>query len=356
MRIPQKQKSLAAETYQVLRESIEQGVWGKNLPGERVLCSQYLISRPTLRKALNRLETEGFIGNAHGRHRVILFKQNSRRKQRKERAVIGLLSPLSAKDMIGTTSRKVAAISNLIFQKQMDFKLVVKPKCYNKSPHRSLKALVEEHPCDCWILQQTNQEMQQWFESNRIHAIVSGTRFEGTNLPFVDLDNKAICRHAVGLLLGRGRHHLCFVRHDRKLPGDQLSESGFLDATRNSEATHSILTHNNDMKMLRIKLEERIAANPKLDAFLANDPTAAFCILTHLLRMGFKIPEDFAIVSRIEARYFHFTSPTMAYYTRPHEAMAKRLADLAIKLSQHETLVRRDHFLIPDFIPGESLG
>jgi DNA-binding FadR family transcriptional regulator len=75
MNIPQK-RSLVAETRNVIQEAIQTGIWKDNLPGERLLCERFQVSRPTLRQALKQLENDGTLSNQHGHRRKIAVKAN----------------------------------------------------------------------------------------------------------------------------------------------------------------------------------------------------------------------------------------------------------------------------------------
>lgn len=65
-----------------LRHSIENGTFdaGQKLPSERTLCSQFGISRISLREALRALSQEGYISIQSGRGAYILSSQDRRRK------------------------------------------------------------------------------------------------------------------------------------------------------------------------------------------------------------------------------------------------------------------------------------
>lgn len=53
----------------ILRQKIEQGEWAPRtpIPSERVLETQYNVSRPTIRQAIDYLERQGFLYREHGR-------------------------------------------------------------------------------------------------------------------------------------------------------------------------------------------------------------------------------------------------------------------------------------------------
>jgi DNA-binding LacI/PurR family transcriptional regulator len=54
------------------------------------------------------------------------------------------------------------------------------------------------------------------------------------NLPFRDLDHRAICRHAAGILLGLGHRKLALVMQKSRRAGDLESEAGFLEGVKQS--------------------------------------------------------------------------------------------------------------------------
>ncbi len=62
--------------YETLRKHIEQGVYseGDILPSENELCAVHLVTRPTIRKALDILTNEGFIKKQQGRGSVVQKK------------------------------------------------------------------------------------------------------------------------------------------------------------------------------------------------------------------------------------------------------------------------------------------
>lgn len=57
--------------------------------------------------------------------------------------------------------------------------------------------------------------------------MVLGSPFEGVPLPFVDIDRRAICRHAVGVLARLRHRRICYFSRTTDAAGDFLSEQGF---------------------------------------------------------------------------------------------------------------------------------
>ena len=61
--------SLIVQAVRWLRQARADQVWQEHLPGERELCAQVGVSRPTLRLALEQIERDGLVEVTHGRRR-----------------------------------------------------------------------------------------------------------------------------------------------------------------------------------------------------------------------------------------------------------------------------------------------
>ena len=198
--------------------------------------------------------------------------------------------------------------------------------------------------------------MQSWFQKNQIPAVITGTRHEGIDLPYVDLDNEAVCRHAVGLLIARKRKSICFLTGSNPLPGDLLSETGFMQGIKSrQEVRGRIARCALTQSAISKKLDAIFESTFKPDAFFVDQTCQAFCALTYLLKKGYRIPEDFPIICRTESLELQFTQPSIAHYSRNTEELAKRTSELAIKLARGESVENKGTLIIPDFVSGQSL-
>ena len=72
-------QNLVESAVQVLISRLDSGRWVGFLPGERALCEELQISRPTLRKALEVLEREGRVEVTQGRRRCITGGQANKK-------------------------------------------------------------------------------------------------------------------------------------------------------------------------------------------------------------------------------------------------------------------------------------
>ena len=308
-----------------------------------------------MRQALKQLELEGVISNKQGQRRRILGQTSGNGKSI-EKPVIGFLCPTSTQEMFGHTSRKIAAIEYHIHQMDIGFELLVRPGCYTKTPAKALATLIEDTQIRYWILQSTNLQVQKWFQENNIPAVITGTRFDGIDLPFVDLDNAAVCRHAVGLLLAKKRNTLCYLSISDPLPGDLKSETGFMEGIKRGNGIRGKIARTNGTpdricSKMDIILESRFPP----DALLVDKASHVYSVASHLLGKGYRIPEDIAIICRTESHDFRYLRPSIAHYSTSTEELAKKTAEQAIKLVNGDKIESGGILIIPEFEPGRSL-
>lgn len=354
MKIPLR-RSLVTETYLVLRDIIESGEWQHTLPGERSLCSRFQISRPTLRKALSQLEKDGLLATSKGQRRRIQVPAKPLARRRTN-FKIGFLSPVSPRQWEGHTHLKVAEIEYLIHQRQIEFSIVIRPGCYSHSPDKALRNVIQETQADSWIVQHTNREMQAFLEKERIRAVVTGTRHRGIQLPFVDLDNEAVCRHAVGLLAAKGRRHIHYLTNKSDYAGDLLSEAGFLKALESlPEVKGRIVRHNGTRDAIHQKLKSMLSSRQRPDGLIVDKASHAFAVHSFLTSHHVDIPGEIALLCRTDSNNLDALTPSVARYSRNTPELAKRTAELAIRLADGQPPDPKGVLIIPDLIPGESL-
>jgi DNA-binding GntR family transcriptional regulator len=122
-----KELPLHKKVYEQLRKHITEGIYseGDLLPSENELCSIHIATRPTIRKALDRLANEGFIIKQQGKGSIVKAAPKG----------IGILS------ISGTTSA--------IGSENLETRIIVKPEIrnWNKAFSFEISALEKEMGC-----------------------------------------------------------------------------------------------------------------------------------------------------------------------------------------------------------------
>lgn len=118
---------LHRKVYEQLRKHIKEGVYAKGdlLPSENELCSLHNSTRPTIRKALDRLATEGFILKQQGKGSIVKGAPTG----------VGILS--------------ISGISSAIGDKNLITKTILKPelRSWNKAFSFEITELEKEVGC-----------------------------------------------------------------------------------------------------------------------------------------------------------------------------------------------------------------
>ena len=216
--------SLVAETARVLRQGIESGMWRGHLPGERVLCAQWQVSRPTLRAAMEILQREKLVAVAHGCRTKLLTPPPAKSPGT---LTVGLLSPEPLHAMPPFAMLWVDELRGQLATEGHLLQITVGRAGFGrKNPARALESLVAGTPVAVWVLYQATEAMQRWFSDHDVPCVVVGSSFPGAELPAVDRDYPAACRHAVGVFSGRGHKRVALVIRREQLWGDIESERG----------------------------------------------------------------------------------------------------------------------------------
>lgn len=353
--IPQR-NSLVGETVRLLREAIAMGKWQDVLPGERRLCVEWRISRPTLRAALSTLAAEGLVTLAQGKATRVHIPDGLSGKSTEEAAslTIALLSPDPLHAMppfvllwLDELRGQLAAAGHLL---QVH---VGKSWYRGRNPDRALAALASQTAAAGWVLYRSTEGMQRWFEHRQVPCVIVGTPFANIRLPSVDRDYRAVCRHAAGALVARGRLRLALLIQEPKFAGDRESEAGFAEGLKAaSKATVSgfIQRHDGSREGILRALEALLSSRMRPTALIIARSACALTACTALQQRGIRIPQDMAVICRDDDLYLDEIVPSISRYSVPPSIFAKKIFRLMFQPAAKE-----DIKVMPEFLKRESL-
>lgn len=354
IQIPQR-ISLTAQTANVLRDQLLAGVWPAVLPGEHELCGRLHVSRVTLRAALAQLQREGLIKASQGRRREVANVSPPRPAPAS--TVVALLTPVPLEAMQRFALYWIDDLREHLAEAGYHLEIQENRTCFVPRPAAALAALAERVRPAGWVLYHSTARMQQWFSERALPCVISGSRHPGVQLPAVDLDYRAACRHAVGLMLAKGHRRLAFLNHDSGLAGDRESEDGFLEAARAGKSVEArLLRHNGSLGGICREVDSMLAQKPRATALLVSKPQHLLTVLGHLARRGLRVPEELSLVSRDDESFLQHVLPTIARYSASPAMMARKVSRLVLEMVRGGTVRPRDHRLMPEFTSGESLA
>ena len=199
--------------------------------------------------------------------------------------------------------------------------------------------------------------MQRWFSKNEIPCIVAGSTYAGLELPFRDLDHRAMCRHAAGVLLGLGHRRLVMLTQKSRRAGDLESETGFLEGvkqSRHSDAEAAVIYHQATVVSVAHAVRRILELQPRPTALLVVHPHYYLAAASRLAQAGVRIPQDMSLISRDDDPFLAFVVPLPArYVVSPHQ-LAKNLLRPVLELLDGNAVTQRAARIMPEFIRGES--
>ena len=352
-----KRITLSAQTAAAIRKAIADGVWKKNLPGERRLCEYFQVSRPTVRTALHILVKEGLIEVHHGRrNRVLRAHAGSAAAPGR---LVGVVAQEPLAQMTQNANQGVSELRAHLAEQGFATEIVVCAPGSGRNQLRSLEAFVRNNPVFCCVLITVSREVQQWFAERTLPALVVGSCHAGIVLPSLDIDFRAVCRHAAGTFLRRGHRHIAFIVQDSGFAGDLASEQGFREGARRhgaaDEARVTIVRHHGTARSIAAKLDPLFESSDPPTGLLIARPWAVFAVMIHLLRQGHAVPEAVSLISRDQDDLFVSVEPPIAHYRLEPGSFVHRLSRLMMNFVHREYLAPEQHLLTPKLASGATV-
>lgn len=355
--LPQR-NSLVSQTASILRQEIAAGAWHDWLPGERTLCEMLQVSRNTLRAALAQLKKDGVIKSAHGAGNQIIAGR-TRAKPLPKSWDVAVLTPEPLTQLRPSQTLWIDELRAMLSERGSRLRVIHGHQYFRANPGPRLQDLVKRSPHGCWVLTLSNEKVQSWFAKNRVPCVVAGSIHPGIDLPFRDLDHRAMCRHAAGVLLGLGHRKIALVTHRSRRAGDVASEVGFLEGVTQSphrDAEGVVLVHEQTAPgVCNLVRRLREQQHPPT-ALLVVNPYYYLTVTSRLAQIGARVPQDVSVISRDEDPFLSFIVPEPARYVVSPHVMAKALLRPVLELLNGEVVTQRANRIMPKFIRGGSIA
>ncbi|MSU24534.1 MAG: LacI family transcriptional regulator [Opitutus sp.] len=355
--LPQRH-SLVGQAVVCLNTAIAAGQWREWLPAERTLCDMLQVSRSTLRRALAQLSRDLVIRAEHGEgNRILRSVPPTHRPLRSHD--VALLVPEPLEHLRPTQTLWIDELRAMLGERGCQLHVMHGQQYFRARPGAALDRLVRQHPHGCWILMRANAACQLWFTQRKLPCLVAGSCHAGVDLPSRDLDHRAACRHAAGVLLGLGHRNLAIFAERTRFAGDIESEAGFLEAvnrSRRPDAKALICPYNPTTAGIMKTLRQIMSQRDRPTALVVPNAFHYLTVLTGLAQMGWRVPEQVSLISRDEDLFLSFLVPEPArYVTSPHE-FARALLLPVIELLEGAAVGKRASLLMPKFVRGASIG
>ena len=348
--------NLVEECIRVIRLRLQAGEWAKGFPGERTLAEKLDVGRDTIRLALERLENDGVLSRAQaGRKRVVLQLPGAGTGQQSKALRIGVLSARRLEELPQPTLFEIDHLRRSLGQNGGSLDLFAPTWFENSNPTRHLAKLVEDEPCNAWVLFRTGEKIQQWFAKSGIPCLVRGYPFSDNLLPHLDVDWEATARHAAGRLWRHGHRRVGIL-----IPPDRLRgvEAAIRGANALGEADFTLLPmqENGTAEDIGRVLARALQMRNPPTAIIATRTRQVASTLTWLGSRGLKVPADFGLISLAHEPFMDYLVPEVSGYRLDPEAVSKQLIRIVKTLIAGNLGGARNPWIMPKVVNGASIG
>jgi LacI family transcriptional regulator len=348
---------LAHQVSEILVREIRRGTWKHWLPAERSLCATIQVSRNTLRKALQQLEKRGVLEVRHGHgHKIV---KATGKRAAKDQPLIGLIVPVALHELRPRTSLWIDELRGLLYDAGCRLNVYEGRQYLGGERASVLRKLTQRTRHACWILVMANQRLQRWAEKNRLPCIVAGSVWPGIDLPSIDVDNQAICRHATLELIRLGHRRIVFFLERSDRAGERESEIGFLEGVGSNampDLRPQVVIFEQKVESVCKQLAALFDQKPRPTALLVSNSHYYLTVMGYLLRRGLRVPEDVSVICRDDDPFLAFVVPPPSRYVyRPH-VFARRLIRSVLQMTESAPVVARKMVIVPEFFRGGTVA
>lgn len=346
---------LSDQTAAVIEAGLREGRWRAKLPGQHELCRQLLVSRKTLRTALQALHRRGLVTLRQG-HPTRLRARAHRAAPGPALTRVVLLLPEPLWRLRPSVGRWVSELRPRLLQAGLELVLVEGGRAYSGRPARALEHLAATHPRSAWVVFTGTLALQRWLHERRLPSILVGSVFPGIELPSIEYDHAAIARHAAARLAAAGHLRTAVLLRRTGSAADATTCSAFAAGLGPGAAPPVVLEH--DGGMTGIARQIRLLANlrPRPTALFVTKTLAVPAAYTLLAAAGVAVPRDLSVVCREDDPFLDYLSPSVARYGTDPALIARRLTQVLVRLAATGQLKPTHELLMPRFIPGASIA
>jgi hypothetical protein len=340
-----------------IKQRISNGLWREQLPAERSMCVELRVGRNSLRAALARLKQEGLVVIEPGVGISARHISSGTAYQAQE--TVALLSPVPLEKLRPHQTLWIDELRGLLAEKEVMMRFHCEPRCFGPRAPKAIDKFVRLHTANCWVLVHSTLTMQDWFKASRTPCVIAGSCHEGVDLPYVDLNHHATCRHAAITFLRLGHRRVAFLTRLAENAGDQQSERGFMEGVAEYEdrqAVGTVLHLDNNKRHTARLIGRLMARNDAPTAILVNQSYHYLTVFSILMQMGKSIPANVSLICRDHDNFLSFLEPTPAYYGDDAKLFSKKMIRVLTAVMAGAPSSNTRVNLLPELIMGSSIA
>lgn len=297
------------EIYEDFHKKILEGVYkeGDMLPPETDICKQYLVSRITVQKALQKLTEKGLITRIPGKGTFV--SGMSTKASNKKASRVGLIL---CDFGVSYGVNLVRSIEKHLSQNGKA--LIIKNTYFDKD--RESEAIMDmlQQDVDGIILQPAHNEVFNpvimRLSISKFPMVLIDRDLKGLDLPFVGTDNIASSMNVMNYLFDQGHRHICFMSPS---PENTSTIEERLEGFKRAFISHNFINHSSNIftdiitptvkptpSIIREdinRIKEHIKNNPQHTCIFAEEYSVCSLVKQALKELGMSVPDDMSLVT-----------------------------------------------------------
>jgi DNA-binding LacI/PurR family transcriptional regulator len=339
----------------MMRDAIETARWRGEMPSEAELCREFQVCRTTLRKALARLAAERWI-EPGGRGRLHRILKRPRKRTVSSARTVRLLTPFGFSVWNSSMHLLMEELWARLSAAEYRLELEHHPGVFKKFQSAKLEHLDALPDTAAWLVMYSTEPIQRWFAARGRPTVLLGRVHDGLALSSIHPDPGAVARHAAGLLHSRGHRELVYLIATLTSIGDRDSSEVFTAEARRLGARARIVSYEAGAEALSKVMKDLIASRPRPTGYAVGAPETAITALCHLQAAGIRVPSSASVVCMWDDVHLGFTYPSIAHYRTDGRVFGRKVAGAVLDLIRHGAGKVRTESIVPDYVPGGSVG
>ena len=117
-----------------------------------------------------------------------------------------------------------------------------------------------------------------------------------------------------------------------------------------------IVRHNGTVSDICTKLDLLFKRSQPSTAFLVSRSHHVLTVMSYLMTRGRRFPKDVALISRDDDKFLESMVPSVARYSLNLSLFARTISNLVVEMVRSGVVEPTDSRIMPEFVPGHTLG
>lgn len=328
--------SLARRVADGLRTEIESDRWLRELPGIRMLCEEYRVSKQTMMVAIRHLEADGFVSGARAGKSRLVLKMGSKGSTEAHRVMI--ITSKSLEDLPSVDRQLTQSLKKSLDSRGHECATIVLEAIADKSGIEFLEGVFELNLAELYIVHGVHPVCRDWLDQQSRPVVYLGGYSSMTRFPSVAFSYVDRCRIAL--------KELQFWQHQRVvllLPeamqgvAEELSEveemvSGLFESFGLAYSRFNSPRWSGGTDACYLALEKSLHLTPPT-AVILSESSMVPTMMSLLIRKGLRYPEDISIICLEDDSVLSLYRPPVSYMMTSPELLVKKVLTIVDEMS-----------------------